>query len=212
MTALLTSAWHLVMPVKNTAHGKSRLAPPTGVDRQALALAMALDTLDAVLQVVPSAQVVVVTDDPAVEATAQALAVHTVGDPGRGLNPAIEAGLAKVRELAPGTAAAVLLGDLPSLDGAALYEGLRACASTEASVVPDDSGEGTVLLAHHDVAALVPRFGTGSASRHGRNATVLTLDLPRLRTDVDDTDALERARQLGLGPRTSGLLSITETA
>lgn len=205
----LTSTWHLVVPVKHTARGKSRLTPPAGVERSALALAMALDTLDVVLQVVPAAQVFVVTDDPTVRINAEALGATVVDDPGRGLNPAIEAGLAHLVRTSPGAAGAVLLGDLPALTADALYDGLRACAATESSVVPDESGDGTVLLTHHDAARLVPRFGAGSAARHSRTATVLTLDLAPLRTDVDDTDALERAARLGLGPRTAGLLDST---
>ncbi len=206
MSPTLTSTWHLVVPVKNTARGKSRLTPPDGVDRAALALAMALDTIEVVLQVVPADQVVLVTDDPVVRANAEAMSVTAIDDPGRGLNPAIEAGLAHLVRTSPGAAGAVLLGDLPALTAQALYDGLRACAATESSVVPDESGEGTVLLTHHDAARLVPRFGTGSAARHSRSATVLSLPLPALRTDVDDSEALHRALALGVGPRTTGLL------
>lgn len=208
----LTSTWFLVLPVKNTERGKSRLTPPGGVARRDLALAMALDTIDVVLQVVPAAQIVLVTDDPIVRTNAESMAINVVDDPGRGLNPAIELGLAKVGEMAPGAPGAVLLADLPALTPDALYEALRACAATESSIVPDESGDGTVLLTHHDASRLVPRFGTGSAARHSRTASVLRPDLPQLRTDVDDTEALGRARRLGLGPRTRGLLDTTPEA
>lgn len=208
----LTSTWHLVVPVKHTSRGKSRLNPPDGVDRAALALALALDTLEVVLQVVPAAQVFVVTDDPTVRTNAEAMGAAVVDDPGRGLNPAIDAGLAQLVRTAPGVAGAVLLGDLPALTPQALYDGLRACAATESSIVPDRSGDGTVLLTHADAARLVPRFGAGSAARHSRSASVLDLPLPQLRNDVDDTDDLERARALGLGPRTAGLLDASAGA
>lgn len=207
----LTSTWHLVLPVKDTGRAKTRLIPPPGVDRQSLALAMALDTIEVALQVVPAAQVVIVTDDPAIASNAAGLSVAVVPDLGRGLNPAIEAGLAYFRDTAPGAAGAVLLGDLPALTAQALYDGLRACAANESSVVPDASGEGTVLLTHHDVARLVPRFGAGSAARHSRTAAALKLALPRLRTDVDDADSLAAAVRLGVGPRTSGLLNLAST-
>lgn len=206
MSPTLTSTWHLVVPVKNTARGKSRLTPPGGVERSSLALAMALDTIEVVLKVVPAPQVVIVTDDPAVQANARALSITVVDDPGRGLNPAIAAGLAHVVHSAPGAAGAVLLGDLPALTPQALYDALRACAANESSIVPDESGTGTVLLTHHDAARLVPRFGSGSAARHGRSASVLPLALPALRTDVDDAESLARAQLIGLGPRTAGLL------
>lgn len=210
MSAPLTSTWHLVLPVKNTARGKSRLTPPDGVSRSDLALAIALDTIEVVLQVVPAAQIVIVTDDDVVRSNAQAHDVAVLDDPGRGLNPAIEVGLRWARTTAPGRAAAILLADLPSLTAEALYDGLRACAATESSVVPDRSGHGTVLLTHHQVERLVPRFGGSSAARHGRAATTLNLELPRLRTDVDDPESLRRARELGVGPRTTGVLA-TET-
>lgn len=207
MSAPLTSTWHIVLPVKNTSRGKSRLSPPPGVRRSDLALAIALDTIEVVLEVIPAAQVVIVTDDDAVRTDAESHDVTVLDDPGRGLNPAIEVGLAWVRSVAPGRAGAVLLADLPSLTAEALYDGLRACAATESSIVPDRSGHGTVLLTHHDAGRLVPRFGGSSAARHGRAATVLNLALPRLRTDVDDVEALNAARDLGLGPRTSGVLA-----
>ncbi|GAB3578828.1 2-phospho-L-lactate guanylyltransferase [Calidifontibacter terrae] len=213
MSEPLTSTWQIVLPVKNTARGKSRLTPPPGIRRADLALAIALDTIEVVLEVIPAAQVVVVTDDDVVRSNSEAQGVTVLDDPGRGLNPAIESGLRWIRSAAPGRATAVLLADLPSLTAQALYDGLRACAATESSIVPDQSGHGTVLLTHHDSERLVPRFGGSSAARHGRTATVLTLDLPQLRTDVDDLDALNRARDLGVGPRTAGVLAtVADTA
>lgn len=202
----MTSTWHVVVPVKNSYRAKSRLVPPPGVDRRALALAMCLDTLDTLRKVVPAEQIVVVTDDDAVATTAKNWRMRSVADPGRGINPAIRAGVESITPDGATVAGAVLLADLPSLNPQELYAGLRACARMESSLVPDISGDGTVLLTHHDARRLVPRFGGASSARHSRSASVLTLDLPRLRTDVDDADSLNRARKLGLGPRTNGVL------
>ncbi|MDN5790982.1 MAG: hypothetical protein L0H25_08955 [Micrococcales bacterium] len=70
--------------------------------------------------------------------------------------------------------------------------------------MPDAAGTGTVLLCHRSTpAAFEPRFGIGSAAAHeALGAHRLELDLPRLRTDVDDDDSLAAAERLGLGAAT----------
>lgn len=213
MTSAGSSAWRLVIPVKERSQAKSRLRAPHGVAREELAAAFALDTLAAVYDVVPADRVFVVTDDALLGRFVAGHRGVVVPDPGRGLNPAIAAGLAAAtpdglapeQVCAPG---AVLLGDLPALSPDELYAGLRACAVSESSVVPDQDGIGTVLLTHHDLRRIVPRFGTGSAARHARVARVLTPDLPRLRTDVDTDIALAQAVSLGVGPRTAAVLGV----
>ncbi len=196
----------MVVPVKRTAIGKTRLRVPAGVARADLALAFALDTLTAVYRVIPPEDVAVVTDDPTVTAYVEQRGGRRVPDPGRGLNPAVAAGLlALAEDGAPGPGA-VLLGDLPALTPAELRAGLRACAVSESSVVADVEGSGTVLLGHHDLTRIVPRFGPGSAARHARDARLLTPDLRRLRTDVDTDVALREAVSLGVGDHTTQLL------
>lgn len=207
VNAPVTSTWHVVVPVKDHRQGKSRLHPPHGVQRIDLALAIAVDTLDAVLEVVPADHLVVVTSDPQVRAHVGGRGARLVPDPGRGLNAAVSTGIADVVGREGPVAGAVLLGDLPALNPDELYDGLRACAAAESAVVPDFEAVGTVLLAHHDATRLQPRFGTGSAARHARSATRLDLPLPRLRTDVDDDTGLTRAIELGLGSATTAVLA-----
>ncbi|OCG74840.1 hypothetical protein [Microbacterium sediminis] len=60
-------SWSVVIPVKPAAIGKSRLAVP-GVDREALARAIALDTIAAASRARLVAEVVVVTNDADVRA------------------------------------------------------------------------------------------------------------------------------------------------
>ena len=101
----------------------------------------------------------------------------------------------------------MLLGDLPALLPEDLVAALSAAAAFERAVVPDADGTGTVLLTARR-GALEPAFGPGSAERHVRAGHErLDLDLPRLRTDVDDDLSLTRARALGLGPATSACLA-----
>lgn len=200
------STWQLVVPVKSRHAAKSRLVPPDGVSRSELALAIALDTLTAVAEVIPAGRLIVVTGDDQIAAQLRVGGARVVADPGRGLNPAIEAGLASARDFDAASPVGVLLGDLPALTAAQLRTALAACAANESAVVPDESGQGTVLLTHHDASRIVPRFGHGSALRHAQSATRLDLDLPRLRTDVDDLTSLRTAMSLGLGRHTRSVL------
>lgn len=205
-TSARTGTWHVIVPVKSRFRAKARLLPPPEIDKPQLALALALDTLDAVLEVVPPERLIVVSEDDEVDRAMANRDVQTVADPARGLNPAVQAGLAEAVRRGPHRPAAVLLGDLPALRPADLSAGLRACAATESALIPDHDGSGTVLLTHHDPAALAPRFGRGSAARHARQSTVLSLDLPSLRHDVDDLDSLALAVDLGVGPHTARVL------
>lgn len=201
-----TATWHVIVPVKSRFRAKARLLPPPEIDKPQLALALALDTLDAVLEVIPAERLIVVTEDDEVERAMSQRDVDTVPDPTRGLNPAVQAGLDEAVRRNETLPTAVLLGDLPALRPHDLSAGLRACAATESALIPDHNGDGTVLLAHHDPAALAPRFGRGSAARHARRCTVLELDLPTLRHDVDDLESLHEAVELGVGQHTERAL------
>lgn len=198
--------WHLVVPVKGGSGGKSRLAPPAGVGRDALALALAGDTVAAACAAVGGAQVTVVTADPRVADLARGVGALVVPDPGAGLNAAVVAGWAQREhgsDAHPGWAA--LLGDLPALRAEDLGTALEACGALAEAFVPDADGAGTVLLTS-TVSRPTPRFGPGSAARHGESAARLDLDLPRLRRDVDTAGDLARVVALGAGPRTQHLL------
>ncbi|NUO36551.1 MAG: 2-phospho-L-lactate guanylyltransferase, partial [Dermatophilaceae bacterium] len=194
--------WVVVVPVKDTRHGKSRLARAVGSDRAALSGAIAHDTLAATVEAVGARQVVLVTGDEVLAPTWAAKGVTVVGDPGTGLNDAVASGM---RQAGRGAPVAVLLGDLPALDAVSLRTALERAAAVAESFVPDGDGTGTVLRCGRD---FTPRFGADSASRHAADGAVrLDLPLPRLRTDVDDARSLARARRLGLGPATRAVLA-----
>jgi 2-phospho-L-lactate guanylyltransferase len=212
--------WHLVVPVKGGAAAKSRLHPPAGVGREALALALATDCLTACCSGMPPGRVLVVTSDQRVAQLAADVGARVVGDPGQGLNAAVVAGRDHV--LADGLhadaagavvpAVAVLLGDLPALRPGDLTAALGAAAAYPMAVVPDASGTGTVLLTALEGALLVPSFGARSAGRHEASGHHrLDLDLPRLRTDVDDDLALRSALELGVGAATLRALGMAPT-
>lgn len=192
--------WQLVVPVKDTREGKSRLAGTAGGDRSSLSRAIADDTIDAAVDAVGADAVVLVSSDAGLSASWGARGVEVVADPGHGLNPAVTAGLERVE---PSRRPAVLLGDLPALRAADLVAALGRAERERQSFVPDLEGRGTVLRCGQLGAGFTPRFGPDSARRHERDGAVrLDLDLPRLRTDVDDSISLRAAHQLGLGRRT----------
>ena len=213
---MTTTRWHLVLPLKEAALGKSRLTLPPGLSRTEVARAVARDTLEAVCGTLPPHRVTVVTSDRHARRLAEAAGVAVVPDPGAGLDEAIRAGWARTPDAAvdgqtddPAGGVdgwAALLGDLPALRPEELAQALATCAAYPAAVVPDADGTGTVLLTS-TTGVPEPRFGPGSAARHARTATLLELDLPGLRRDVDTVADLRAAVALGVGPHTRAVLA-----
>lgn len=206
MTALLT--WSLVVPVKVLAEGKSRLAGLAGPSRPALALAVAADTVRAVLACPDVGEVTVVTDDPVAAAEFEQLGAQVIGDdPAAGLNPALVHGARLVSRRRPRAAIGALSGDLPALKPAELGRALRAAARWPEAIVPDASGTGTTLYTTRPGIPFRPRFGPGSRRRHVQAGAheLARRDMPGLRRDVDTPADLSEAAALGLGPRTMAL-------
>lgn len=187
----------IVIPVKGGARAKSRLGGDE-VFRAALARAMALDTIEAALAIAP----VIVVTGPELAADVAALGATVVADPGLGLNPAIEAGLA---ETTAGATSAVLLGDLPGLDPRELRAALAA-ATNARNFVADADGVGTVLTVARSSHAL--RFGPHSREAHRSEGYVELLEpWPSLRRDVDLPQHLVALKR---GARTLALLRTRE--
>lgn len=196
--------WSIVIPVKTTQSGKSRLELP-GAERPQLALAIALDTIAAATSAEAVGDVLVVTSDADVQAGVDQIGGATwIPDPGMGLNGAARAGL----ERATHDARAVMLGDLPALTGTDLDTALRAAEGEERALVSDTEDFGSVLVTWRSPATFEPRFGTASAAQHVEAGhTSLDIDVPTLRRDVDTADQMRDAHALGLGPRTTSLLA-----
>lgn len=206
MSALVS----LIVPVRDAAHAKSRLAVGGGADadarRASLAAAIALDTVAAARAAREVGELIVVGS------LAEPLdGVRLVDDPGYGLLVAIGAGLAAADPAAP---TAVLLGDLPALQPADLDAALVAASEHHWAFVPDAEGTGTTLVV---AAAGLPhslRFGADSAEHHS-DAGYVELSVREhsgLRRDVDTLEqltalaALANADVVLLGPRTRALL------
>ncbi len=200
--------WSLVIPVKVLARAKSRLAGLAGPAREALALAMAADTVSAAAACPVVAAVLVVTDDAAAASTLGELGAVIVADePGAGLNPALAHGASVAAARWPRSGTAGLAADLPALRPAELARGLRAAARWPEAFVADAAGTGTTLYAARPGTPFRPRFGPGSAARYraGGAVEILLADVPSLRSDVDTAADLRQATILGLGPRTAQL-------
>lgn len=206
MTALVS----LVIPVRDAASAKSRLAAEGGADadarRASLAAAIALDTVSAARAARQVGELIVVGSLPEPVA-----GVRVIDDPGYGLLVAIGAGLAAADPAAP---TAVLLGDLPALQSQDLDAALVAASEHHWAFVPDADGEGTTLVVASAGLPHSLRFGADSAEQH-RDAGYVELAVPErsgLRRDVDTLEqlaslsALAESGALLIGPRTSALL------
>jgi 2-phospho-L-lactate/phosphoenolpyruvate guanylyltransferase len=201
-------AWSVVIPVKVLARAKSRLAGLAGPSRSALALAMAADTVSAVMACPAVCAVIVVTDDDAAADTLGGLGATVVADePSAGLNPALVHGASVAAARRPGSGTAALAADLPALRPTELGGGLLAAGGCAEAFVPDAAGTGTTLYTVRPGVLFWPRFGPDSAAsyRRGGAAELLLPDAPSLRRDVDTPDDLRGAAALGLGPRTAAL-------
>src|SRR5437773_7279449 len=158
------SGWVAVVPVKRLPLAKTRLrgALP-GVPHERLVVAMALDTVTAVLACPRVRRVLVVTDDAVAGPLLGALGAECVPhEPAGGLNPALTYG---ARHSASTERVVALTADLPALRVAELSAALRAAERVPGRCyVPDAAGTGTVLLAAPGGEDLGPRFGPGSAA------------------------------------------------
>lgn len=205
-TPEIRDGWTVVVPVKPAALGKTRLVAVTS-DREALARAIALDTIAAVAATARVRRVLVVTDDTDVRAqVAQWPAVDVIAEGEvRGLDAAIARGADVAGVSAP---RAALLGDVPALTPADLDAALTRAEEVERGLVPDAEGTGSTLVTARPGAVWVSAFGADSAARH-RLLGCTDLAVPRestLRRDVDTAAQLAEAVALGVGPRTAAVL------
>jgi 2-phospho-L-lactate guanylyltransferase len=228
MTESARFGWTVLLPVKVLAQAKSRLAALAGERRLELALALASDTVSAVVACPEVARVIVVTSDPVAGPRLSSLGALIIPEarPGaRGrdsqpspqpspdgsqhlLNAALRRGATVAARRWPGTGLAALTADLPALRPAELAEALRAASDVAGPVfVPDAAGVGTTMYAVATAGQFRPMYGGASRARHAAGgATELVLGgIAGLRQDVDTPDDLRAAVALGVGPRTAGV-------
>jgi 2-phospho-L-lactate/phosphoenolpyruvate guanylyltransferase len=171
----------VLVPVKSFGEAKLRLAPALDPTRRAeLARLMATHVVQSAAPL-PTA---VVCDDAEVAEWARDLGALVVWEPERGLNRAVEAGVAR---LAAGGARRVVVAhaDLPRarhLAWVARFAGV--------TLVPDHNDNGTNVICVPGDAGFTFSYGPGSFARHGAEAHRLGLALrvvrePSLSHDVD---------------------------
>jgi 2-phospho-L-lactate guanylyltransferase len=177
----------VLVPVKAFADAKVRLAsaldPPA---REALAREMA-STVVAACAPLP---VAVVCDDVEVATWARSLGALVVWEPGRGLNGAVQAGVAQLG--AAGVEEVIVAhGDLPratNLVALAGYGGV--------TLVPDRRRDGTNVIVIPPQSGFAFSYGPGSFARHRAEAATLGLPVrvledPALGFDVDVPEDLK---------------------
>jgi len=139
-------AWSVLMPVKVLSQAKSRLAALAGERRGELALALACDTVTAVLACAEVARVIVITDDQvAGTALAELGALVVPDEPGDGLNAALRHGAAYASSRWPGDGTAALSADLAALRDEEIGRALNAASTWPTAFVADAPGDGTTL-------------------------------------------------------------------
>ena len=203
--------WSLVVPVKVLARAKTRMSGAAGQHREALALAVAADTVAALLRCDRVGRVIVVTDDPVPAAELTALGARIVPDePDAGLNPALRYGASRGRESAPEDGVGAISADLPALRPEELARALDAAAESPEAFVPDAAGVGTTLYTARPGVPFSPAFGRDSRAAHrARGARELLLPgIDSVRRDVDTLDDLRAALALGTGPRTAAVAEL----
>lgn len=195
----------VLVPVKHTQLGKSRLIPLSDGERQVLASAFALDTVTAVQAAAASGlevcETVVVTDDVGVAARSAALGARVEPDAG-GLNRSLAQAARRAHERHPAALLVALCADLPALRPEELVEALALVDGRTPAIVVDASGTGTTLYAAPS-ALFDPAFGVDSRTRHQQAGAIqIGGELAGLRCDVDDLSGLGRAKALGVGQHT----------
>jgi 2-phospho-L-lactate/phosphoenolpyruvate guanylyltransferase len=198
--------WIAVVAIKSRGAVKPRLQ--VGAMRPAYVLAMARDTVAAVLAADSIRACAVVSGDHDVRAAfAGQKAVWVLPDPGGGLNSAKASGISAARDADPLADIAVLPPDLPALVPDELDHALVLAARVPASFVVDAAGTGTSALFLQPGAPPLCKFGPQSRIAHTALGLVDITDwrMGSLRRDVDTTADLQRAAELGLGPRTAEL-------
>jgi 2-phospho-L-lactate guanylyltransferase len=156
-----------VLPVKNFAEAKQRLA--AGIDddrRRALVAAMLADVLEAIASARMVERILVVSDERAAAGPAAEAGAELIPDtPGAGHSEATLAGIERAVTL--GAECVVLLpGDCPLLDPRDLDRLLTGLPDPFVAIVPDRHGEGTNALALSPPTAIRPAFGEGSCALH----------------------------------------------
>lgn len=171
----------VLVPVKSFAQAKHRLHQAMGdADRRRLVRTMA----ERVVGAAAPLPVAVVCDDTEVADWARRLGALVVWEPGRGLNGAVEAGVAQLAGMGVATVT-VAHGDLPRAAGLGSLPPFSGV-----TLVPDRGGNGTNVIRIPSGCGFRFSYGPGSFRRHREECerlglAIQVLRLPALSLDVD---------------------------
>jgi 2-phospho-L-lactate/phosphoenolpyruvate guanylyltransferase len=203
-------AFGVVVPVKPAAVAKSRLGPLGDHARRELVGAFAVDTVLAALECPLVARVLVVTDEVPLALAFRELGVQAVPDGESGsLNASLRQGAAELVRQSPGLRLVALCADLPALRAEELAAALAATDPDRAAFVADSAGVGTTLYTAPSLEAFEPQFGARSCEAHLASGAVEVRvpGIDSLRRDVDTPEDLRTATELGVGSRTSWVVT-----
>lgn len=183
-------AWHALVPIKQGANGKSRLAPILSEEeRNALALRMARHVVSELEASGAFAQITILSAQ-----RPEWWRGNWSEDRGRGLN--LE--LAAWRETVGKSPILIVHADLPLLRAGEINQLLAIAAAQGVALATDRAGRGSNALAIADHRSFAFRFGPDSRDRHAAQVPVLAvLDLTGLSADVDTPEDLAFARAHG---------------
>ena len=184
------SLWRALVPIKQGANGKSRLASVLSrVERDALALRMAQHVLAELANCGSIAEIAILS-----ARCPDWWGGAWVKDRGAGLNAEI-AGWRRSVGAAP---VLIVHADLPLLHADEVDELLAAAATHGVALATDRAGEGSNALAIADGRPFGFRFGPASRSLHAAQAPGLGVMAPLgLASDIDTPEDLAFARANG---------------
>jgi 2-phospho-L-lactate guanylyltransferase len=203
-----------VIPVKETVDAKQRLAPALSAPlRQALAMAMLEDVLEAVAGVRGLGGTVLVTVDPQAEVLARRYGMTTLADGAHdGHTGAVDAGARHL--VAQGRSTLLTLpGDLPLVTTAEIEQLIaahRPAPSFTIAPAHDDLGSNAILMSPPQAVPL--RFGENSffphlAASRAQGIEPCVMRLAGIAFDIDNSQDLHHFLRLNSTTRAGTLIS-----
>lgn len=203
------SRWTVIVPVRGTAHSKTRLCL-AGFDSSMLGAAFGLDVAEAAATATLVQHVVVTTASPYLAAAAADRGARGLLDDGPGtLNEVVSRAVDRVRTANPLANVAVLMGDVAMVTPADIDQSLTMAAKHSRAFVADRDDEGTVMLTARKGYPHRPRFGQASRSAHlaAGYCEIVLDEEARIRHDVDTSSDLAVAFRRGMGSEVTRLLT-----
>jgi len=205
----------VLLPIKRFSASKQRLAPfLSAAVREALALAMTRDVMNALTQAARISDITVLTCDPAAIEVVRPFGVRIIADDmDSGHNRAAAAGIRNVR--AAGAANVMMVPiDVPLITGPEIDAVVEAHSTRPQAltIVPSRDGSGTNCTLASPPGLVEPLFGPGSFKLYCDAARAAGADLRVVQSrglglDIDTPDDIEMFLRTGRSTHTSAILA-----